>query len=138
LTKQERKVILGQQFGVVLRKWRTKAGKGLRELSKKTGMSFTYLAKIERGELPPPSEEKLLRLAKALGRSSVEVLNFAERLPADVILIAQRQPERYAKLVRATKSLSRNELDRVIDHALSEVEKILHKRKKSKRQGDGS
>lgn len=110
----------------------------MRELSKKTGMSFTYLAKIERGELPPPSEEKLLRLAKALGRSSVEVLNFAERLPADVILIAQRQPERYAKLVRATKSLSRNELDRVIDHALSEVEKILHKRKKSKRQGDGS
>jgi transcriptional regulator with XRE-family HTH domain len=125
---------LGQQFGLVLRNWRTGAGKGLRELSKKTGMSFTYLAKIERGELPPPSEEKLRRLAKVLGRSSDELLNFAERLPADVIQIAQRQPARYAKLVRATKNLSHNELDRVIHRALSEVARISLEKKNAKQR----
>jgi transcriptional regulator with XRE-family HTH domain len=123
---------LGQPFGIVLRNWRTGAGKGLRELSKKTGMSFTYLGKIERGELPPPSEEKLRRLAKVLGRSSDELLNFAERLPADVIQIAQRQPARYATLVRATKNLSHKELDRVVHRALSEVAKIFREKREKK------
>src|SRR5580700_8759642 len=130
-----KEIDLEQHFGTILRNWRTGAGKGLRELAKKTGMSFTYLAKIERGELAPPSEKKLLRLAKVLGRSSDELLNAAGRLPADVILIAQREPSRYTMLLRATKNLSRKELDRVVHRALSEVGKIFQERKKSKRQG---
>lgn len=97
-------------------------------------MSFTYLAKIERGELAPPSEKILRRLAKELGRSVDELLNAAERLPADVIQIAQRRSVPYAKLVRGTKNLSKKELDRVIDRALSDADRILREKKNSKQQ----
>jgi len=106
----------------------------LRTLSKRTGMSITYIAKIERGELPPPVEKKLLRLAKVLGRFPDELLNAAGRLPADVIQIAQREPSRYAKLVRATRYLSQKDLDRVIHRVRSEVEKIFLEKKDRKRQ----
>jgi HTH-type transcriptional regulator, competence development regulator len=123
---------LGQHFGGDLRHWREMAGISLRKLAIKTGMSATYLSKIERGELAPPSEKKLLRLAKVLARSSDELLNAAERLPADVIRIAQREPSRYAKLVRGTQNLSREELDRVIHRALSEAARIFHEKKNSK------
>ena len=126
--------LLGQTFGADLRRWRELAGIGLRQLAIKTGMSATYLSKIERGELAPPSEKKLLRLARKLGRSNDDLLNAAGRLPADVILIAQREPSRYAKLLRATKNLSREELDRVIHRALSEADKIFREKKESKRQ----
>jgi transcriptional regulator with XRE-family HTH domain len=106
----------------------------LRTVAIKTGMSITYIAKIERGELPPPVEKKLLRLAKVLGRSPDELLNAAGRLPADVIQIAQREPARYAKLVRGTSNLSQKELDRVIHRALSEAQRIFGEKKKLKRQ----
>jgi HTH-type transcriptional regulator, competence development regulator len=125
---------LEQNFGVTLRNWRMGAGMKLRTIAHKTGMSITYIAKIERGELPPPVEKKLLRLAKVLGRPSDELLNAAERLPADVIQIAQRQPARYAKLVRGTRNLSQKELDRVIRHALSEVATIFREKRNLKRR----
>jgi hypothetical protein len=55
-------------------------------------------------------------------------------LPADVIRIAQREPSRYAKLVRGTQNLSREELDRVIHRALSEAAKIFREKMDSKRR----
>jgi HTH-type transcriptional regulator, competence development regulator len=131
---QEKGKLLEQNFGIALRRWRNEAGISLQKLADKTGMSFTYLAKIERGELPPPVEKKLLRLAKKLRRSKDEVLNVAGRLPADVILIAQREPARYAKLVRGTRNLSPNELDRVIHRALSEVARVFREKKNLKRK----
>jgi transcriptional regulator with XRE-family HTH domain len=125
---------LGQHFGVSLRNRRKEAGMGLRELAAKAGLSFTYLAKIERGELAPPSEEKLVRLAEVLGRSSEEFLNSAKRLSADVIRIAQRHPSRYARLLRTTKKLSAEELDGVIDLVVKEVIKIKREKKNSTRK----
>jgi transcriptional regulator with XRE-family HTH domain len=125
---------LGQHFGVILRNWRKESGMGLRKLAAKAGMSFTYLAKIERGELAPPSEEKLIRLAEVLGRPSDELLNSAKRLSADVIRIAQRHPSRYAHLLRTTKKLSAEELDGVIALVVKEVIRIDREKKNSKRQ----
>ena len=104
----------------------------LRRLAAKAGMSFTYLGKIERGELAPPGEAKLLRLARVLGRSPDDLLNSARRLPADVIRIAQSEPSRYASLVRMTKELSRPELDLIIQHVQNEVTKIKHEKQRAK------
>lgn len=125
---------MGQHFGVILRNWRKDAGISVRKLATKAKMSFTYLSKIERGELAPPGEEMLLRLADALGRSPDELLNSAKRLPADVIRIAQRQPSRYAKLLRTTKNLSGEELDGVVDLVVKEVIRIRLGKKNAKPQ----
>jgi hypothetical protein len=34
------------------------------------GFSATYLSKIERGELPPPAEERTKEIARLLGQDS--------------------------------------------------------------------
>lgn len=120
---------MGQHFGIMLRNWRAERKMGLRTLADKVGMSFTYLAKIERGELGPPSEGLLLRLARALGRPSGELLNAAKRLSADMVRVAQRHPTRYAQLLRITKDLSAEELDSVIDLVGKEVIRINRKKK---------
>ena len=104
----------------------------LRTLAGKAGMSFTYLGKIEREELAPPGEVKLLRLARVLGRSPDDLLNSARRLPADVIRIAQSEPSRYASLLRMTKALSREELDLIIHHVQHEVTRIKHDKQNAK------
>lgn len=104
----------------------------LRKLAGKAGMSFTYLGKIERGELAPPGERKLLRLAKVFGRSPDDLLNSARRLPSDATRIAQTEPSRYASLLRMTKELSRDELDLVIRHVHTEVTKIKQKKRNTK------
>jgi HTH-type transcriptional regulator, competence development regulator len=118
----------------MLRNWRKESGMSLQQLADKIGVSFTYVAKIEREEQPPPTEKRLHRIAKVLRRSKNEVWNAAGRLPSNVIQMAQRQPSRYAKLVRGTQNLSPQELDRVIKRALAEVQKILREKKESKRQ----
>lgn len=53
-------------FGVFLKEKRQEQNISLRELSNKAGIMHTYIAKIENGNKPPPSDDILLRLAKGL------------------------------------------------------------------------
>lgn len=53
-------------FGVFLKEKRQQNDLSLRELSKKANIAHTYIAKIENGSKPPPSDDVLIRLAKGL------------------------------------------------------------------------
>ncbi len=53
-------------FGVFLKEKRQEKNISLRELSYKANIGHTYIAKIENGSKPPPSDDVLLRLAKGL------------------------------------------------------------------------
>ncbi|OGR84218.1 MAG: hypothetical protein A2901_06680 [Elusimicrobia bacterium RIFCSPLOWO2_01_FULL_54_10] len=47
----------------------------LRELCRKAGTDPSFMSKVLRGKLPPPSDEKLLnRLAKALGLDALTLI----------------------------------------------------------------
>jgi transcriptional regulator with XRE-family HTH domain len=39
----------------------------LRQFAKAVGVSPTYLSKVEKGNFPPPSEERIISIAKGLG-----------------------------------------------------------------------
>ena len=55
-------------FGEKLRHLRQEKGMTLRTLAEATGLSFTYLSKIETGKVPyTPSVDKIRALAEALG-----------------------------------------------------------------------
>ena len=43
---------------------------GLREFAILIGVSATYLSQVERGELPPPAEQRVIKTAELLGRRS--------------------------------------------------------------------
>ena len=60
------------EFGDVVRRLRearaeTDAGFSLRQVAMRCGVTPAYLSRIERGEVAPPGEETLIKLARELG-----------------------------------------------------------------------
>jgi transcriptional regulator with XRE-family HTH domain len=72
------------RFGKKLRQLRKALNLSLRELAGRAGVDFTYLSKMENGQLPPPSESVVARLAGALGADRDELLQLSGRVPADI------------------------------------------------------
>ena len=64
-------------FGEKVRRLRLEKGLGLRELAAKAKLSHPYLSQVERGTQPPPADDKVKRLARALGCDADELLSLA-------------------------------------------------------------
>ena len=72
-------------FGERLRSLRREKKLTLRALAEATGLSFTYLSKIENGRVPyTPSPEKIRLLAVALRVDSLELLRAADKVPPEM------------------------------------------------------
>ena len=82
----------------------------LRQVAARAGIEPTYLSKLERGELAPPSEETTLRLAEDLGEDPDVLLALAGKVSSDLQAIIRRRPKLFAELIR--------ELKRAPDHAV--------------------
>src|SRR4051794_8446736 len=65
-------------FGNYLRSLRDKANLGLREASRQLDISSSYLSRLEAGEYPPPSGEKLHRIAKLYKADIEEMMRLAK------------------------------------------------------------
>jgi transcriptional regulator with XRE-family HTH domain len=72
------------KFGKKLRELRKKAGLTLRELARSIDVDFTYISKLENGQLPPPSEPIITRLASALDTDKEQLIDLAGRVPCDI------------------------------------------------------
>lgn len=70
-----------------------------RELASRVGVDFSYLSKIENEILPPPSEEKIGLLAKALGCDTSALLNAARKVPDDLQARVSKMPPEAAALL---------------------------------------
>jgi len=82
----------------------------LRQTAQRIGIEPAYLSKIERGEVPPPSEAALRRLAGDLGEDVDVILAMAGKVSADLQAIILRRPVLFAELLRELRDLP--------DHAL--------------------
>ncbi len=76
----------GAAFGQEVRLARKKRGLTLESLSAATGMAKSYLSQIETGYAPPPRDEKIRRLAEALGLDGEALVARAHlsQMPDDV------------------------------------------------------
>lgn len=101
------------KFGRSVRRLREEKNISIAQLAKKVGMSPTYLAPIERDVFPPPAEEKVIRIARALNQNPDEFLALAGRVSSDLNRIIRRNPARTAKLLRAVSGLPDREIDRL-------------------------
>lgn len=100
-------------FGPSIRAWREEKEIGLRRFADQVGMSPTYLSKIERGEFPPPGEEKIKAIAKALGKDADELLALAGRVASDLGEIIQQKPREIATFLRAARRLTRQDIEQL-------------------------
>ena len=91
---------MSNEFGEAIRERRLEKGYGLNQLAMWAGLSPAYLSMIERGLKPPPIDQKVRQIADLLGLHRDDLMYLAHRLPPDVQEIAEREPEKVAKLVR--------------------------------------
>lgn len=105
---------LQKRFGAWLRIRRTEKRLTLEKLARAVGITFAYLAKIERGEMPPPPEHKLHELARVLEVSRDEIYWAAGRVTPEVLAIIMQCPREMSGLVSLVDGASREELLQVI------------------------
>jgi len=85
----------------------------LRRFAVRVGMSPTYLSKVERGDLPPPGEEKVKTIAKELGQDPDELLALAGKVASDIPEIIRRRPVAMAKLIRRMRNMEDEQVERI-------------------------
>lgn len=108
---------LNSRFGRRVRTLRAEQGWGLRKFAKAVGVSPTYLSKIERGEFPPPAEDKVVAIADALGQDRDELLALAGRVASDLADVIRARPRELSALLRAIRDLAPEEVQAVAEAA---------------------
>ncbi|NCA71784.1 MAG: XRE family transcriptional regulator [Sphingobacteriia bacterium] len=76
----------------------------LRQVAQRIGVQPAYLSRIERGDFPPPSEEKIGLLAAELGVDCDVLLAMAGKVSKDLQAIIRARPALFAEFIRALKS----------------------------------
>ncbi|OGO23512.1 MAG: hypothetical protein A2144_00080 [Chloroflexi bacterium RBG_16_50_9] len=88
-----------KRFGARIRELRIKARLTQRKLADSIGIDFTYISKLENGQLPPPSEKVISRLAEVLAVKRDELIALAGKIPFDIA----RELQNRARLVFGVK-----------------------------------
>jgi transcriptional regulator with XRE-family HTH domain len=81
-----------ESFGRALREERRRRKLTLSHLASLSGMSASYLSRIEHGQLPPPSAKILHRLANALNIEVGALQAAAGLIPERVIAVLRDRP----------------------------------------------
>jgi len=87
---------------------------GLRQVAATIGVGPSYLSKVERGIVAPPSEATIIRMAEALALDRDELLALAGKVAGDVRRTILKRPKLLAGLVRQFAKVSDNGVQRVI------------------------
>lgn len=97
-------------FGHTIR-WRRESRRiGLRALARATRLSPSYLSRIERNRVPPPSVDAIGRLAEALNADTEDLLAAAGIVPESVLGFLRRRPGVAAKVISMLGELTEDEI----------------------------
>lgn len=77
----------------------------VRQLAQRIGVEPSYLSKVERGEVAPPSEATIVRLAAELEEDPDVLLALAGKVSSDLQEAIRKRPELFAALIRELKGM---------------------------------
>lgn len=80
-------------------------GFSLRKVAERIEVQPSYLSKVERGDVAPPSEEKILRLAKELEVDGDILLAMAGKVSTDLKEAIRKRPQLFGELIREMRDL---------------------------------
>ncbi len=86
----------------------------VRQLAQRIEVEPSFLSKVERGLEPPPSEAKIVLLAKELGEDPDALLAMAGKISNDLVKIICRRPALFAELIRELKSMPKHAVLRLV------------------------
>ncbi len=101
-------------FGTRIHELRQSKNLTLRDLAKKVKVTFTYLSKIENQKLSFgefPSDELIVKLARALDADADELLLLAEKIPEAIRKRVLQRPDVFRKMAK----LDDKRLDDVVE-----------------------
>lgn len=85
--------MIDTKFGQFIKSSRQNMNLSIRKFAAKIDISFTYLARIEKGDYPPPSKTVLKNMAKAFSIHSDDIMSKAGKVPSDIIAGLLEFPE---------------------------------------------
>jgi transcriptional regulator with XRE-family HTH domain len=77
----------------------------VRQLAQRIGVEPSYLSKVERDDVAPPSEATILRLAAELDEDRDVLLALAGKVSSDLQEAIRKRPELFAALIRELKGM---------------------------------
>jgi len=86
----------------------------LRQVAERIGVEPAYLSKVERGDVAPPSEEKIVRLAAELDEDPDVLLALAGKVSSDLQAVIRHRPQVFAQLIRELKEAPDDAILRVV------------------------
>ena len=89
----------------------------VRQLAQRIEVEPSYLSKIERDQVAPPSEATITRLARELGEDPDILLAMAGKVSSDLQQIIRRRPQLFADLLRQLRDAP----DRAIESVAREI-----------------
>jgi HTH-type transcriptional regulator, competence development regulator len=75
----------------------------VRQVAQRMGVQPSYLSKVERDEVSPPSEETTRKLAHELGMDADMLLALAGKVSSDLQDVIRKRPALFAELIRSLK-----------------------------------
>ena len=86
----------------------------VRQVADRVGVQPSYLSKVERGEVSPPSEDTLVRLARDLDVDPDLLLAMAGKVSSDLLDAIRRRPLLFGELIRQLRDLPDHAVLRVV------------------------
>ena len=77
----------------------------VRQVAKRIAVQPSYLSKVERGEVAPPSEATILRLAEDLDVDPDVLLALAGKVSTDLMDVIRKRPVLFAQLIRQLRGM---------------------------------
>lgn len=110
---------MAQSFSDYVRSVRQKKAEtdpafSLRRVAEQVGLEPSYLSKIERDLEPPPGEDKIKRLAAALGGDPDVLLALAGKVSSELQAIICKRPALFSELLRTFRKLPDHAVARVV------------------------
>ena len=99
----------GQTFGAYIRRKRLtlreeKLDYSLRRVALAVELEPSFLSKVERELVPPPSEAKIKALARVLNEDPDILLALAGKISTDLHDTIRKRPRQFAELIRLLKN----------------------------------
>ncbi len=106
-------------FGQFIRTKRTtlqQAGQGysVRGLASRLGIQPSYISKVEREEVAPPSEATIHKIAQELGENPDVLLALAGKVSEDLRQVILKRPVLFAELIRQLKDAPDHAVLRIV------------------------
>jgi transcriptional regulator with XRE-family HTH domain len=89
-------------------------GYSVRQMAARIGVEPSYLSKVERGDEAPPSEARVVAIARELGEDPDVLLALAGKVSSDLQKIIRKRPALFAQVIRQMKNMPDHAVLRVV------------------------